>query len=76
MKSVLFLVSGGGGNLKFIHQAMNSGIIKDVCLGVIADRECGALEYAKKIGFLTKRLPIVEIVLRNFCKLLKVSLQM
>ena len=56
MKSVLFLVSGGGGNLKFIHQAMNSGIIKDVCLGVIADRECGALEYAKGNGIFNKKI--------------------
>jgi len=56
MRSVLFLVSGGGGNLKFIHQAMTSGIINDVRLGVIGDRVCGALEYAENNNFFNKKV--------------------
>lgn len=43
-KSIFFLASGGGGNMKFIHQIGKFyGLSVD---GVIADRECGALEYA------------------------------
>lgn len=43
---ICFLVSGNGGNLKFIVNSIKSGFIKNVKLFVIADRSCGALEYA------------------------------
>ncbi len=47
MKSVLFLVSGGGGTLKFIHEA--GPLLSEIKVaGVIADRKCGALDYAQK----------------------------
>ena len=50
MKSVVFLVSGGGGNLKFFYFAIKNNLIAGVELSVIADRECGALAFAKKHG--------------------------
>ena len=50
MKQIIFLASGGGGNMKFFHQAILNGIISDVRLSVIADRECGSIEYATRHG--------------------------
>lgn len=45
---VFFLVSGNGGNLKFIHSCIKNNIIKGIDLTVIGDRECGAIDYARK----------------------------
>jgi phosphoribosylglycinamide formyltransferase-1 len=48
MISLVFLVSGGGGNLKFFYYALKNNLISGVRLSVIADRECGALEFARE----------------------------
>jgi len=48
MKSIVFLVSGGGGNLKFLYLALKNNFISGCRLSVIADRECGALDFARK----------------------------
>jgi len=50
MKKIIFLGSGGGGNLKFIHEysQFHSDIIKVV--SVITDRKCGASDYALHKG--------------------------
>lgn len=48
MKSIVFLVSGGGGNLKFLYLASRLGIIEDVKITVISDRDCPALDFAKE----------------------------
>lgn len=48
MRRILFLVSGGGGNLRFFHFARESGLIPDVELRVIGDRECAALEFTRR----------------------------
>lgn len=48
MKNVVFLASGGGGNLKFFHQAILEGRILGLKLSVIADRSCGSIGYALK----------------------------
>lgn len=51
MKRVVFLCSGGGGNLRFAHECLRRGLLTGVEIaGVIADRPCGALEYAKREG--------------------------
>ena len=51
MTSVVFLVSGNGGTLKFLHQAIKSDLVQSIGIScVIADRNCGALEYAQKEG--------------------------
>lgn len=47
MKLVL-LVSGNGGNMKFFHLAAQKQILQNLELCIIADRECGALEFARK----------------------------
>ncbi|WP_416652702.1 formyltransferase family protein [Candidatus Pseudothioglobus sp. Uisw_086] len=45
---VCFLVSGNGGNLKFFYLANKLGLIKNIELFVIADRECSALKFSHK----------------------------
>ncbi len=48
MTNLAFLVSGNGGNLKFINEGIKSSLLSDFSISfVIADRDCGALEYAK-----------------------------
>lgn len=46
MKRIIFLGSGGGGNLKFVHSYFKD--IRDIfeIVSVITDRKCGASEYA------------------------------
>jgi phosphoribosylglycinamide formyltransferase 1 len=49
MKSVVFLTSGGGGNLRFFHSAGARGLAPDFEIrAVIADRTCGALDFATR----------------------------
>lgn len=50
MKKLIFLVSGQGGNLTFTHRAIDLGLLPggQIALDyVIADRPCGALDYAQ-----------------------------
>lgn len=47
MIHILFLVSGGGGNFKFFHHAIEKKIISNIHLSMISDRMCGAIQYAK-----------------------------
>lgn len=50
-KTIVFLCSGGGGNLRFIKQAIQKKwFTRWNKLVVIADRECPALNYARKEG--------------------------
>ena len=45
---IVFLCSGGGGNLRFVKQATEKGWFGTASLvGVLTDRECGANEYAR-----------------------------
>lgn len=51
-KTVVFLCSGGGGNLRFVHKAIyEKWISRWSKIVVIADRECPAINYARKEGF-------------------------
>lgn len=56
-KDVVFLASGGGSTMKVLHlffsQFPQAGFR---VVGVIADRECGALDYAKFAGLHAKRI--------------------
>jgi phosphoribosylglycinamide formyltransferase-1 len=49
--NVVFLSSGGGGHLKFVHEMINNSdsALRNLLRvkAVVADRECGALDYAK-----------------------------
>jgi phosphoribosylglycinamide formyltransferase-1 len=52
---IAFLVSGEGGNLKFICNVVDRGILENcqIC-GTIADRECGAAKFAES------RMPVSQ----------------
>ena len=50
MKNILFLCSGGGGNMKFIFEYEKLFYPEFQIQGVIADRNCGALEFAINNG--------------------------
>lgn len=52
MLKIAFLCSGGGGNLKFVGQAIYQGWLRDaqVC-GVLSDRECAADTFARAQGW-------------------------
>lgn len=50
MKHIVFLASGGGGNLKFIYLAQKKDFISGFRLSVIADRECGSIDFARENG--------------------------
>lgn len=53
---ICFLASGGGGNFKFLHLAKELEFIKNIDFFLIADRECGSLEYAVKSGIYNKKI--------------------
>jgi len=48
MKKILFLASGGGGTMKFVHLVSQMIEVPFEIVGVLADRECGSTEYCKK----------------------------
>jgi phosphoribosylglycinamide formyltransferase 1 len=48
LNHLLFLVSGGGGNLKFFHTAIAQKKLQNMQISALSDRECGAISYAKR----------------------------
>ena len=46
IKRIVFLCSGGGGNLRFIYECQNIGLVPYTIAGVIADRKCNAITFA------------------------------
>ena len=48
MLKITFLVSGNGGTLAFLNEALIATKINAKIIQVIADRNCGAIEYAVK----------------------------
>ncbi|WP_423198170.1 MULTISPECIES: phosphoribosylglycinamide formyltransferase [unclassified Cupriavidus] len=54
MRRIVFLCSGGGGNLRFVVQALKRGVLGDASVrGVLTDRECLANRYARDHGIPT-----------------------
>ena len=51
---ICFLSSGNGGNLKFIYLANKMGFLKNLELYVVADRECGSIDFAKSRNIYNK----------------------
>ena len=47
---IVFLVSGGGGTLRFFNLAVKKLGLPFALRGVIADRECDALKYGRAVG--------------------------
>ena len=50
MKHIVFLASGNGGNLKFFYWAQKKNLITGIRLSVVADRECGSIDFARRNG--------------------------
>lgn len=46
MNTIVFLASGNGGTLKFVNEAIKLYNFPLKVIGVVADRDCGAYEYA------------------------------
>ncbi len=53
---ICFLASGGGGNFKFFNLAKDLGIISNVEFFLVADRDCGSLEYANEKNIYNKKI--------------------
>ncbi len=56
MLNVLFLASGNGGTIKFLHQAIKVLKLPIRITALIADRDCGALEFAKQLGIVCHKV--------------------
>lgn len=67
---ICFLNSGGGGNLKFLYECLSEGLIKNVELSVIADRECDAIKFAQKNGLTNTLLNYSRLHPENLRKVL------
>lgn len=61
MLKIVFLCSGGGGNLRFIHHAISANWIENVEIcAVITDRECAAKTFAIKKNIWTAQIDFSE----------------
>lgn len=57
MKKIIFLGSGGGGNLKFIHHySSDTDTFPFKVMGVFTDRACGAFNFGREINVNTEIL--------------------
>ncbi len=56
MKKFCFLVSGGGGPLRFFYYAIEVLNLPFKIVSVIGDRECGALDFAQVKGIPSKQV--------------------
>ena len=63
MKKIVFLGSGGGGNLKFIHKYFEKELFE--ISGVLTDRYCGAHTYANSQGIKNKILSFKRNEIEN-----------
>ncbi|MCG3173138.1 MAG: Phosphoribosylglycinamide formyltransferase [Myxococcota bacterium] len=54
-RRIVFLCSGGGGNLAFVHEAIQRGWLPGAQLaGVLTDRNCGANAFADRAGLFNR----------------------
>ncbi|WCL82600.1 formyltransferase family protein [Saprospira sp. CCB-QB6] len=52
----VFLVSGGGGNLRVLAQLLALGLLEGELVGVLADRACPALSWAQQKGIFAQQI--------------------
>ena len=72
MSSILFLISGGGGSLRFIYDLWEKNILPEISeINIIFDRECESIEWCKRKQLKYK---VVEVHKNNQKALLKESL--
>lgn len=56
-KRIVFLCSGGGGNLRFIHHAIKQDWLRDTeIVAVLTDRDCQANQFATAVGIPNQRI--------------------
>jgi phosphoribosylglycinamide formyltransferase-1 len=60
MQDIVFLCSGGGGNLRFIAEAIRCGLLSGRIVGVVTDRECIANRFAREEGVPTCIVDFVQ----------------
>ncbi len=53
---VCFLVSGNGGNLKFLFLAKELSIVDNIEISVIGDRNCNAISFARENNIYSKKI--------------------
>jgi len=53
-RRIVFLCSGGGGNLSFIHYAIEQGWINGTIAAVLTDRQCQASAFAESAGLVNR----------------------
>jgi len=59
--NVLFLCSGGGGNMRFIHRLIELGQLPGLnSISVIADRQCQAVEWASENGLKAEVISVLR----------------
>lgn len=57
-QKIAFLVSGGGGNLRFIQTCIQKGFLPQAeIIAVVADRQCSAITYAQEKNIPTQIVP-------------------
>ncbi len=56
MKKIVFLVSGSGGSLKFLHSALERMNINAKIIGILSDRNCLALDFANQKKIYSKQI--------------------
>ncbi|WP_151448111.1 phosphoribosylglycinamide formyltransferase [Lacisediminimonas profundi] len=57
IKRIVFLCSGGGGNLRFVHKAIELGLIADAqIVAVLTDRDCPANAFATSVGIANRSI--------------------
>jgi len=56
VKNIVFLVSGNGGTLKFLYHAIKQLDLDLEIGGIIADRDCSALDFAKRNNLINKQI--------------------
>ncbi len=72
MNSILFLVSGGGGSLRFIYNLWKKNILSEISeIKIIFDRECEVIEWCKNKKLKYK---VIEVNKNNQKQILKESL--
>lgn len=53
-KRIIVLASGGGGTMKFLHRYSQIADAPYEIKSIIADRDCGAVDYGNANGMMTK----------------------
>lgn len=71
VKRVVFLCSGGGGNLAFVHQAIIRGWLPEAqIVEVLTDRLCQANDFAERVGLPNRCIDFKDEGQRNLLTIL------